>query len=154
MGSFWIWFNTPPGKGDVLDPFGLFCLVLFVPGFVISAYLARPGADRLARDPIQLIGFRHCATMGLWVFGAGLVFFGVRAMQLNPLSFGEPKWLLAIVAVFLFSAARGVDWWRTEYPAEHARRVPMETITARAELGSGGSTAPPAQMIPQSTVRD
>jgi hypothetical protein len=80
MGSFWTWLNTPPDKVDVLDPFGLFCLVLLVPGFVISAYLAGPGADQLARDLVQLARVRYWATIGLWVFGAGLFFFGARVM--------------------------------------------------------------------------
>jgi hypothetical protein len=47
MESFWIWLNTPPALGEVIDAFGLFSLLLFAPGFVISAYLAESGARHL-----------------------------------------------------------------------------------------------------------
>ncbi len=152
MGSLWTWLNTPPVMGEVLDPFGLFCLVLLVPGFVIFAYLAGPGGDRLAKNPIQLAGFRYCASIGLWLFGAGLFFFGARVMQINPLSFGEPKWLVGSLVALLFAAARCVDWWRTEYPAALARRVPAEMISPRSSLRSRASGAPTGQSIPEATV--
>ena len=118
MGSLWTWLNTPPGKGEVFDPFGVFCLLLMVPGFVVSAYLAGPGAHRLTNDPVQLAGVRYWASIGLWGFGAGLFFFAVRVMQINPLSFGEPKWLLGSVMTILLAAARCLDWWQTGHPAE------------------------------------
>ena len=153
MGSFWTWLNTPPDKVDVLDPFGLFCLVLLVPGFVISAYLAGPGADQLARDLVQLARVRYWATIGLWVFGAGLFFFGARVMQINPLSFGEPKWLVGCVVAILFAAARCVDWLRPDYPAELARRIPADTAYPRVDLGSQVSGAPAGQTIPQTTAQ-
>ena len=153
MGSFWTWLNTPPGKGEVLDPFGLFCLLLLVPGFVVSAYLAGPGAHRLAKDPVQLAGVRYWASIGLWVFGAGLFFFGARLMQINPLSFGEPKWLLGSVVAVLFAAARCLDWWHTDYAAQLARRVHADTMYPRADLENRVSSAPSSQTIPETTVR-
>jgi len=153
METLWNWLSTPPGKEEVLDLFGVICLLLFVPGFVVSAYLAGPGADRLAKDPVQLAGARYCASIGLWVFGAGLFFFGARVMQINPLSFGEPKWLLASIIAVIFAAARCIDWWRTEYRAERARRVPADTIYPLADLGSQVSGASARQATPESTVR-
>ena len=138
---------------EVLDPFGLFCLLLLVPGFVVSAYLAGPGAHRLAKDPVQLAGVRYWASIGLWVFGAGLFFFGVRVMQINPLSFGEPKWLLGSIVAIVFAAARCLDWWRTDYPAELSRRVPAETVYPLADLGRHVSSAPARQSTPETTVR-
>jgi hypothetical protein len=153
MGSFWTWLNTPPEFGEVLDPFGLFCLLLLVPGFVVSAYLAGPGAHQLAKDPVQLAGVRYWASIGLWVFGAGLFFFGVRVMQINPLSFGEPKWLLSSIVAIVFAAARCLDWWRTDYPAELSRRVPAGTVYPLTDLGSRVSSAPARQTTPETTVR-
>ena len=70
------------------------------------------------------------------MFGAGLFFFGARVMQINPLSFGEPKWLVGSV-VAVIAAARCVDWWRTDYPAELARRVSAETLYPLTDLGAG-----------------
>lgn len=153
MGSFWTWLNTPPEFGEVLDPFGLFCLLLLVPGFVVSAYLAGPGAHRLAKDPVQLAGVRYWASIGLWVFGAGLFFFGVRVMQINPLSFGEPKWLLGSIVAIVFAAARCLDWCRTDYPAERSRRAPADTVYPLTDLGSRVSSSAARQTTPETTVR-
>jgi len=152
MESLWIWLTTPPGKDGVLDLFGVLCLLLFVPGFVVSAYLTGSGADRLAKDPVQLAGIRYCASIGLWVFGAGLFFFGARVMQINPLSFGEPKWLLASMTAVVFAAARCIDWWRTEYRAERALRGPEEKIYTLADFGSQVGSASGRQSTPDTTA--
>src|SRR5215216_5910412 len=153
MESLWTWLSTPPAKGEILDALGVFSLLLFAPGFVTSAYLAGPGAVRLARDPVQLAGIRYCASIGLWTFGAGLFFFGARVLQINLLSFGEPKWLLGSVVAVIFAAARCVDWWRTEYRAERARRAPANTVYPLADLGSRISGAPATQATPETTVQ-
>jgi hypothetical protein len=153
MGSFWTWLNTPPEFTEILDPFGVFCLVLLVPGFVVSAYLAGPGAHRLAKDPVQLTGVRYWASIGLWVFGAGLFFFGVRVMQINPLSFGEPKWLLGCIVAILFAAARCLDWWRTDNPAELSRLVAADTVYPVIDSESRVNSAPSRRTIPETAVR-
>ncbi len=153
MESLWTWLSTPPGKSEVLDPFGLFCLLLLIPGFVVSAFLTGPGAGRLAKDPVQLAGVRYCASIGLWVFGAGLFFFGARVMQINPLSFGEPKWLLGSVVAIVFAAARCVDWWRTEYPAVLSRNFAAHTAHPLVDSGSRVSNAPARRTVPETTVR-
>jgi hypothetical protein len=153
MESLWAWLGTPPGKDEVLDLFGVLCLFFFVPGFIISAYIAGPGADRVATDPVQLAGIRYCASIGLCVFGAGLFFFAARVLQINPLSFGEPKWLLGSIVVVIFAVARCIDWWRTEYRAERARRAPANTVYPLADVGSRISGPPARQATPETTVR-
>jgi hypothetical protein len=153
MESLWTWLSTPPAKGEVLDPVGVFSLLLFAPGFVVSAYLSGPGADRLTKDPVQLAGIRYCASRGLWVFGAGLFFFGARAMQINPLSFGERKWLVGSMVAVIFAAARCVDWWRTEYPAELARHVSAETNYPITDFGSCVTSTPARQSLPEMVAR-
>ena len=104
MEPLWIWLSTPPGKGQVLDLFGTLSFLLLAPGFVLSAYLAGPGAERLGNDPVQLAGIRHWASIGLWVFGAGLFFFSARVLQINPLWFGAPIWLLGSIVVAFVGA--------------------------------------------------
>ena len=149
MEPLWTWLSTPPATGEVLDALGVFSLLLFAPGFVISAYLAGPGAERLAKDPVQVAGVRHWASIGLWICGAGLFFFGARAIQINPLSFGEPKWLVASIVAVVFAAARCVEWWRTDYPAELERRDSAEMLYPIADLGSRVSSGPARQTVPE-----
>ena len=153
MEPLWTWLSTPPAKGEVLDALGLFSFLLFAPGFVVSAYLAGPGAGRLAKDPVQLAGVRYWASIGQWVFGAGLFFFGARVIQINPLSFAEPKWLLASIAAVIFASVRCVERWRTDYPAELERRDSAETLYPIADLGSRDSSGPARQSMPEAIVR-
>ena len=137
MESLWTWLGTPPAKTDVLDLFGALCLLLFSSGFVLSAYISGPGADRVARDPIQVAGIRYWATIGLWVFGAGLFFLGVRLLQINPLSLGVPIWLIVCILAVVFAATRCTDWWLNVYRTERMRRSTVETISSRSDCGSG-----------------
>jgi len=153
MESLWTWLSTPPGTNEVLDLFGALCLLLFAPGFVLSAYLTGPGAARLAKNSIQFAGIRYWATIGLWVFGAGLFFLGVRALQINPLSFGAPIWLIVSILAVVFAATRCIDWWLTVYPAERGRRFTVETVHPRSELGMRVSNPASRKTIPESTVR-
>ena len=142
MEPLWIWLNTTPAAGEVLNPFGAVYLVVFAIGFLISAYFAGPGAQRVLYNPVQQAGIGHWATVGLWVFGLGLFFFGIRAMQFNPLSFGEPIWLVASVVAAIVAAARCVDWWRTTYPLEVARHAPENAPVFRLDPALAADTAP------------
>jgi hypothetical protein len=112
MNAIWMSLVTPPGYSRVLDPFTAVFVLIVGLGFVISAYLAGPGAERIALSELQLAQLRRRANVGLWVFGAGLVVFGVRALQIDALTLGAPVWLIACsVAVVLFLAST-VRWWR------------------------------------------
>ena len=153
MEPLWTWLSTPPAKGEVFDLFGVFCILLFASGYVLSAYLAGPGADRLAKDPIQLTGIRYWATIGLWVFGSGLFFFGVRVLQINPLSFAAPIWLIVSLFAIVFTATRCIDWWLTVYPAERGRRFTAEPVHPVSDLRSRVSSPASRQTIPDSKLR-
>ena len=138
VNAIWSWLNTPPGAGEVLDPHSAVYLVVFALGFVVSTYLAGAGAERVARNAIQLAGLQHWATAGLWIFGAGLFFFGMRALQINTLSFGEPLWLAASVMAMLIAVGRCVDWWKTVYPAELEARNPGAADFSHQRFGRSG----------------
>jgi hypothetical protein len=74
-------------------------------------------------------------------------------MQINPLSFGEPKWLIGSMVAVIFAAARCVDWWRTEYPAEQARRVSAETKYPITDFGRRITSTPARQSVPETIAR-
>jgi hypothetical protein len=118
----WTWLNTPPGVADVLDPFSLIFAAVFALGFLTSAYLAGPdGGKVLAHGDPHAPAIRHWAFVGLWIFGSGLFFFAMRALQINPLSFGEPIWLVASLVALTVAGARFVHWWRTTAAAANRR---------------------------------
>jgi hypothetical protein len=119
--TVWTRLTTPPDAAGVLTPFAALYLAVFAAGFVASAYVTGPAAEAIARNPAQLSGLRHWARIGLWIFGAGLFFFGMRALQINPLSFAAPIWLaLSTIAAIIF-IIRCASWWRITYPALLAR---------------------------------
>lgn len=115
MGSLWTWLNTPPALDDVLDPFTLVYAVVFLTGFVVSAWLSGSGAARLGNDPVQTAGLLHWSNVGLWIFGPGMFFLGVRLLQINPLSFGEPIWMAGSVIALVVAAVRCLRWWRGSF---------------------------------------
>jgi hypothetical protein len=127
LASVWTWLTTPPTTNEVLDPFGVMYLIVFGVGFIACAYLSGDGGERVASNAGHAAGLRHWASLGLWVFGPGLVVFGVRALQINPLALGMPIWMAGFFVALVVFAARCVKWWRTDYPQEFLKgeeRVP------------------------------
>src|SRR5215211_6718822 len=145
------WFITPPAKGEILDLFGVLCLLIFAPGYVLSAYFAGPGPGQLGTDPVQVDGIKHWASIGLWVFGAGLFFFGARVLQINPLWIGAPIWLVGSIVAVIFAAVRCLDWWRTVSPAKRARRSIPDGNYPPPDLETRRGNSSARQTLPKTT---
>lgn len=128
--SVWARLITPPDASGVLTPVTALYLAIFAVGFVVCAYVTGPAAAGIARNPVQLDGFRHWGGLGLWVFGAGLFFFAIRALQINPLTFGAPLWLLLSTIALVIYALRCAHWWRATYPT----LVRLETTRAAENM--------------------
>jgi NhaP-type Na+/H+ or K+/H+ antiporter len=111
--ALWSWLTTPPTYQQVLGPLTALYLAIFSVGFVVSAYISGPGANRIDHDDARFDGVQRWATAGIGVFGAGLFFFIVRALQINPLSFGAPIWMLVSVIALAVFAVRFAVWWKT-----------------------------------------
>ena len=139
MTEFWIWLNTPPTVDQVLDPFAVVYLVVFGAGFVASAYLHGPDAASISPNAIHRQGIVHWSHVGLWIFGTGLFFFGVRALQINPLSMGEPIWLVSSIAAAAVAGTRCVYWWRKTYPVLMAAANDLGQTTRPLEMASSSS---------------
>jgi hypothetical protein len=109
MKVIWDWLITPPPTADLLNPLSGAYLVVFLAGFIITAYRERshdcpvaetdPGEDR--KPP--------CARIGLWIFGIGLVFLAVRTLQIDPLRLGAPVWMIAAVIALVVAGCRCFD---------------------------------------------
>jgi hypothetical protein len=136
--SLWTWLNTPPGVADVLDPFGLVFATVFAAGFLAAAYLAGPGGNDLAHHDPQPQAIRYWANIGLWIFGPGLFFFAMRALQINPLSTGEPIWLVASIIALIVAAIRFAAWWRKAQPVRAERSKAPLSRAPRAGCPPGG----------------
>ena len=89
----WDALTTPVGAADVFSPLADLFLVVFCLGFFGSIVLYNGGARKLGAHPMIRRTLRRYAGWGIAIFGAGLFFFGVRALQINPFTFGMPLWL-------------------------------------------------------------
>lgn len=104
MSALWHLLTTPPAADDVLTPFSAIYLVVFLSGFLASAFLVRSRCCSHSAGGDLLTRLWPCARLGVGVSGAGLVFFAVRALQINPLALGAPIWMIAaVVALFVGS---------------------------------------------------
>lgn len=97
--------QPPPPERVVTLPvaaFALFCLA----GFVAAVLLTRPDAAGVAARYGEPAVVRRRANVFSWLFGAGLFFLGVRLLQVNPLAFAAPIWLLACLVAIVGFAIR------------------------------------------------
>jgi len=117
----WERLTTPPPTEEIFNPASLAYLLLFAVGFVAAAILSGNASHRLFQHPVTRRMVRRDAAIALWVFGLGLFFFGVRALGINPFSFGAPIWLwLCLLAVVVMLA----------YFVYYARRVQPRRMLA------------------------
>lgn len=96
----WGYLTSPPDSTNVLNAFSIIYLLVFLSGFVIASYVYyRPWTQPFGRLYRRTTVKRAC-TIAMWVFGAGLFFFLIRIVQINPLTLGQPIWMwLSIVAL-------------------------------------------------------
>jgi hypothetical protein len=130
----WSWLLTPPSLAKVIDPFAVAYGVVFIAGFVLSVYLAGPGGMALRARVNASIDLERWTKLGTAIFGAGLVFLGARLLQINPLGFGAPVWMVAATLALLVAAVRFVRAWRTAREAHASDSVdrPLECAEARS----------------------
>jgi hypothetical protein len=103
----WEALTTPVGAADVFSPLADVFLAVICLGFIVAIVLYNGGARKVAPHPMIRRTLRRYAGWGIAIFGAGLFFFGVRALQINPFTFGMPiwLWLCGLAAVVLIAWA-------------------------------------------------
>src|SRR3954469_24676665 len=109
MKSVWDWLLTPPASGDVLNPVSAAYVGVFLVGFVVSAYKLRVESIPHAEGDATEDRILPCARLSVRIFGAGLVFFAVRALQIDPLLLGAPIWMVAAVIALIVARWRCVE---------------------------------------------
>ena len=108
MRAVWDWLFTPPTLGNVLNPLSGLYLIVFLAGFVVSAYRLRDEIGTAPAHGAMADQSRRCARDGLVICGAGLVFFAVRTLQINPLLLAAPIWMILALLALLFAGWRCV----------------------------------------------
>ncbi len=136
----WDNLTRTPAAEDVFSLPALVYFVIFAIGFVAAAFLANQGANRVANHPVKRRAIQHCAGIAVYVFGAGLFFFGVRALNINPFSFGSPIWMWLSVIALIGLAVYCYRYWRTTYPA---RLRAYEDRQRKQQYLKPGKSGPP-----------
>ncbi|HEU0165005.1 MAG TPA: hypothetical protein VFQ54_08170 [Thermomicrobiales bacterium] len=135
----WDYLTTAPKEADVLGKYPVAYAVAFVLGFIIASFVYyRPRTPFLSKY-IRRKALGRLAFAGMWVFGLGLFFFLIRILVINPFTFAEPVWMVAMMliaavlivisAVVLFVALRrgpipraSTGWTQSGYHAAPRRR--------------------------------
>ncbi|MCC6315572.1 MAG: hypothetical protein IT337_16360 [Thermomicrobiales bacterium] len=77
----------------------------------MAVYLSGPAVRDVVPHPARRRMIRRLSEIAAMIFGSGLFFFGIRALQIDPLSLGAPIWLwLCLIALVVFAlyAARQI----------------------------------------------
>jgi hypothetical protein len=114
----WEELSTLPRGDDVFSPFAIAFVVVFSIGFIASTFLYNNGARRFVDHPVTLRALHRAGSIAMIVFGLGLFFFGIRALQINPFSFGVPFWLWLCIIAAIAIAVYFMIYARTAYPRQ------------------------------------
>jgi hypothetical protein len=135
----WNYLTTAPKETDVLGDFALGYAIVFAIGFLAASFVYyRPRTPFLSKY-IRRRVLGRLSFAGMWVFGLGLFFFLIRILVINPFTFGERVWMVAmavialaltlVAAVVLFVALRRgplpkprTGWTQSGYHAAPRRR--------------------------------
>lgn len=102
-----MWGNltSVPDSGDVLNTFTIVSLIVFSVVFLAAGVLsARPGTPPIGTHYSRRFIKRATAILG-WAAGIGLFFLLIRLLQINPISFGTPLWIVLSWLLLIGAAA-------------------------------------------------
>lgn len=121
----WNYLTQVPKSLEAYGPLAIAYVVLFALGLIGALLLGR-ALDRRFRDhALHRRLARQATRIAAWVFAAGLVFFGFRALELPFL--GMRLWLYLCVLAVAVMVVLGAWYWRVRYPAELARYQQEQT---------------------------
>ena len=105
---------APPPQADVFHPLAVVVFVLFLIGLIVSVVLPGRAAERWVSHPIPRKELQRIAGVSAYICGAGVFFFLIRFLQINPFSFGCPIWIwLCVIALAVYLAREWLRWKRT-----------------------------------------
>jgi fatty acid desaturase len=138
----WEYLTTRPGENEVFGPFAVLYLIAFAIGFLAAIVVYNGGARKLFPNPVLHRMARRWAAYGLTIFGLGLFFFAIRALQISLLTFEMRIWMwLCILAVGLLGAYIIYDYSRNYAGAIQAYEEQKRKKQYLRPTGSSGVAA-------------
>jgi phosphoglycerol transferase MdoB-like AlkP superfamily enzyme len=109
----WNYLSTVPGPNEVFGPLAIMYLAVFVVGFIVALILYNNHGRALFSNPVMFRMFRKWSGWALVVFGAGLFFFLIRALQINPFTFAMRFWMwVTVMGIAALVVMLGIDFRR------------------------------------------
>jgi phosphoglycerol transferase MdoB-like AlkP superfamily enzyme len=137
----WDYLSTVPGPNEVFGPLAILYLIVFVAGFVVTLLIYNNQGKQLFPNPVAYRLVRRWAGWALVVFGAGIFFFLIRALQINPFTFAMRFWMWvtvlalgALVILTMIDFRRHYKEQMANYNARKQREEYMKPLQA-----AGGS---------------
>ena len=148
----WDYLSTVPGPNEVFGPLAIMYLAAFVVGFALSLAIYNNQGKKLFPNPIIFRLVRRWAGWASVIFGAGIFFFLIRALQINPFTFAMRFWMwvtvLAFLAVLVLLAVdikrrykeELVNWQSRKQRQEYLR--PLASVAGRKHASAALATSP------------
>jgi hypothetical protein len=141
-----------PGPNEVFGPLAILYLVVFVAGFIVSLAIYNNQGKKLFPNPIMFRLVRRWAGWTSVIFGAGIFFFLIRAIQINPFTFAMRFWmwvtvlaLVGVVGLLLIDIKRRyhpelADWNNRKQRDQYLR--PLASVAGRKQAHAALATNP------------
>jgi hypothetical protein len=148
----WDYLSTVPGPNEVFGPLAILYLIVFVAGFIVSLAIYNNQGKKLFPNPIMFRLVRRWAGWTSVIFGAGIFFFLIRAIQINPFTFAMRFWmwvtvlaLVGIVGLLLIDIKRRyhpelADWNNRKQRDQYLR--PLASVAGRKQAHAALATNP------------
>jgi hypothetical protein len=136
----------------VFGPLAILYLIVFVAGFIVSLAIYNNQGKKLFPNPIMFRLVRRWAGWTSVIFGAGIFFFLIRAIQINPFTFAMRFWmwvtvlaLVGIVGLLLIDIKRRyhpelADWNNRKQRDQYLR--PLASVAGRKQAHAALATSP------------
>lgn len=135
-----------PYQDEIVGPLSIVYLAVFITGFLAAAWLSWRPPARVKAHPLRARLGRRIANALLWAFGAGLVFFGFRALGLPGL--GWRLWayvtalaVLALIGYIIYYTRRRFPKELAAYAAKQVKRQYLQA-SRRRPVGDNGAPVP------------
>lgn len=138
----WEYLTTRPGENEVFGPFAVLYLIAFAIGFLGAIVVYNGGARKIFPNPVLHRMARRWAAYALTIFGLGLFFFAIRALQISLLTFEMRIWMwLCILAVGLLGVYILYDYSKHYTGAMKAYEEQKRKKQYLRPAGAAGATA-------------